>query len=54
MGKVIALPNAVNFGADALVERVTITPALATEWLKANNHNRPLAKTSPRRTRSIC
>lgn len=37
--KAVALAGA----KDVMVEVCTITPATATEWLKANNHNRPLS-----------
>lgn len=32
------------YGSDVVVDRVKITPALASEWLKANKNNRPLAR----------
>ncbi len=43
--KVIQLKNAVRIDPDAsgvVAETVTVTPAMASDWLKCNTHNRPI------------
>ena len=40
---IISLKNAISISKDVLIEKVKITPAMAAQWLKCNNLNRPLS-----------
>lgn len=43
--QIIQLKNATKlYGSDVVIDRVKLTPGLASEWLKANRNNRPLSR----------